>query len=789
METKVHATAPVQQRELRHNQPRPPNSPDKRVAMSPDSNHAASAAKDTIARSMSRYRGNRPAKTPASVPVPSLDLPAALKQSPPRDSSRRSAMQNGATEENHSRNRAITPKKESTHAASSPDKPSESRTPKTESRSTHSIKRGSVPSRGEPRPTTRGSLIESEDHAIVNDVSQSRTRRRESLSIGDGDRHKYGNNVSRQNERIQVRPDYELQKMSLASISPASAVARQIPPKKSFTERMVDHISKYQSTTKSDSKADLKKMISTPIAIGSGGEVAVPQFDAPISAVNAGERRVIVKSREFIISLPVLPSTTPADIIRSLAKQNPGAVDVNASVLVESFKQVGLERPLRMYEHIRDVLNSWDTDTQNTLVIEPSPTGGNDDDLDVRKVSKAQPGETSVYLYYSQKPGRWDKRWVTLRSDGQVLVKKSGSESTNICHLSDFDIYVPTPRQMAKKIKPPKKVCFAVKSQQKSSMFLSTANFIHFFSTGDKKLATSWYKAVQEWRSWYLVNVMGEGQSPATGKDCKGSELDSDKLALPGHRPINTLESAVCAADAITPHSLSPHMQSNRQPSRAGTGQRPSTAKGPAESNGVLSKQMQSDRQPSRTGSGQRPSTAQGSAESNGILSSIKPTRERAAPPVSFPKYLMEDVTIGTSADTAKGNSPEDSAENSESLPFSSTGLLGRTYSQRQKAQNGRNLGSRHGHSPTTHTATINEDAGGLRRTTSMRQKPKPLIDLTPVYQEPPQHTRKGKGIVPHQIPAGGLVNIATSPEVAIPIPPTKTWRRAAGGGGDGTLA
>ncbi|MCJ1464877.1 hypothetical protein MMC07_003492 [Pseudocyphellaria aurata] len=623
-----------------------------------------------------------------------------------------------------------------------------------------------------------------EDRAFSKKTPQSRTNQGKLPSLGDGDSHKSGDNISplwhieRANtheqraddqhrfdcERVQQKPGYERQKKSLASISPAVAVSRQIPLKKSFTERMADHISRYQSATKADSKADLKKMISTPIAIGSGGETAAPQFDAPISAVNAGERRVIVKSKDFILSLPVTPSTTSVDIICAIAKQNPGSVDVNSSVLVESFKQVGLERPLRRYEHIRDILNSWDTDTQNTLVIESSPTGGNDDDLDVRNVSNKQPGEISVYLYHSQKPGRWDKRWVTLRSDGQILVKKSGTESINICHLSDFDIYIPTPRQTAKKIKPPKKVCFAVKSQQKSSMFISTANFIHFFSTGDKKLATMWYKAVQQWRSWYLVNVMGEGQSLAQGgddghtRDRNGSEPSSGKRAPPIHRPTDNLESTAYLADAFAPHAIPQQTQSHRQPSRAGSGQRPSTAKGPA--------------------------------ESNEASSGVKPTRNRAAPPVSFPTSLMDDSSMHAAASPAKGFFQVASAEDSEPQPFSTSGLLGRTYSQRQKTQNDRerNMGSRHGHSPTTHTVSINGNSDGLKRTTSLRQKPKPLVDLTPVYQEPPQHSRKGKGVVPEQLPAGGLVDIATSPEVAIPIPPTKTWRRVAGGNGDGTL-
>lgn len=337
--------------------------------------------------------------------------------------------------------------------------------------------------------------------------------------------------IRRHEQRLESvkKLTYDPQRPGLANRNPRYGPSPK--PKKSFTERMADHINKYQSSGRPNNKADLKRMISNPIIMASGGETTVPSFDAPLSAVNAGERRVIVKYKESLMSLPVTPSTTPEDIIYAAALEKPNLIDVHYSVLLESFNKVGLERPLRKYEHIRDVLNSWDNDSQNSLVIVPSPTGGMNDDLDVKNVSRKQPAETSVYLYHSQKPGHWEKRLVTLRSDGQMVLKKNGKDTVNICHLTDFDIYVPTSRQKSRKIKPPKKVCFAVKSQQKSSMFISTANFVHFFSTNDKATAASWYKAVQGWRSWYLVTKMGEGREAVKSR-INGAGASPKKLNL-----------------------------------------------------------------------------------------------------------------------------------------------------------------------------------------------------------------------------------------------------------------
>lgn len=272
--------------------------------------------------------------------------------------------------------------------------------------------------------------------------------------------------------------------------------------------------------------------------IKQGGGGIVPGIDAPISAVNAGERvrivlmllshliqltllqRVLVECNKSSMFMPVTPTTTPVDLIRSAATVMSESIDAKASVLIESFGKVGVQRPLRKYEHIRDIMNSWDDDQQNSLILMPSATGGQDADLEPSNVQAAQPQGFGCYMHYSQKPGKWDKKWIALRPDGQITFAKNEThkDTTNICHMTDFDIYTPEHRSLSKKVKPPKKICFAIKSQQKSSMFMSLEDFVHFFSTSDKQIASDWYKAIQGWRSWYLVNVLGEGKKPGTSK-------------------------------------------------------------------------------------------------------------------------------------------------------------------------------------------------------------------------------------------------------------------------------
>ncbi|KAL9006600.1 MAG: hypothetical protein Q9188_000637 [Gyalolechia gomerana] len=495
-------------------------------------------------------------------------------------------------------------------------------------------------------------------------------------------------------------------------------------PKKSFTQRIAGLVSQPQSAA--EAKEQLKQMISHPIPIQDETPLPVAQFDAPKSAVNAGERTVRVKYNEFQVPIPIIPSTTPADVIRSVSRKVATPIDPASAVMLESFKQLGLERPLRRYEHIRDVLNSWDSDTQNTLIIESSGTGGHDDDLDITYVPRKQPDGSSFYLYHSQRPGYWDKREVTLRSDGQMLVAKSSrAETMNICHLSDFDIYIPTARQMAKKIRPPRRICFAVKSQQKSSMFISTVNFVHFFSSNDRKIAKALYTAVQAWRSWYLVNIMG-----------KGADKSSQSVNGRYEQVMGGKSNARIPNDSM--------LQSQRLPGASTSQARPKPSPGISDTS---ARHLAQDPVPYTSTTARRDITP-------------RECRDHQAPPVAIPR----SSDPGASAET----------------PFTDGGLLGRGYAHRKKAQQGHETQPTDlpSHCPASSPSPVQAPINELKRSSSQLKKPKPLIDLTPQYQEPPQHTRKGRGVTPGQIPAGGLVDIATSPEVAIPIPPTTSWRR-----------
>ena len=424
------------------------------------------------------------------------------------------------------------------------------------------------------------------------------------------------------------------------------------------------------------------------------------------------------------------------------------------TVLLESYTQLGLERRVRRYEHIRDIMNSWDRDTQNALVLQNSDSPKYDTDLEASSVPKDPPPNVTVYLYHSQKPGRWHKAYITLLSTGQVFMSKkqgakvSDKDNVNLCHLSDFDIYTPVPAQL-RMLKAPKKHCYAVKSQQKTTMFLSTENFVHFFSSDDEMLANKWYGAVQRWRSWYLVHRMGEGGD--TGKKGKkGMKTSQPTTAVPGARALEQSDDR-------------PYLIGSFQP-LFGSSTEAAPAL-PAPEADVYEFEEES-----------RPTQIPFHLRNSGRLSSAAAPRDskRHLPPVSY-------------------RLPPDAEEE-----FASSSLLGRTYSERLKAQREREAQAQAqvSNAPFADGPSLlnNSSSQAHRRSLSVRStrasrelnQPKPLLDFTPQFKEAPQWDKSGKGrgvTAPSGVP---LVQVAgregPGGGMATDIPNTTLFNRDASG-------
>lgn len=244
-------------------------------------------------------------------------------------------------------------------------------------------------------------------------------------------------------------------------------------------------------------------------------------------------QRVTVRCRGVTVNLVVLAESSPVDILFQASESITQHINTASSLVYECYAQLGLERRLRRYERICDVLDSWDHDAQNLLLIIPSGSSEHDKDLDISSVptSLEPPPGFFLQLHHSSRPGKWSKRWITLLDDGQIVSSKkgepNGDKSTQwLCHLSEYDIYTLMSKSasatgegaaksastVAKNLKPPKKFVYALKLQQKTSMSADSANFVHFFCTDDPTIANKFTARVHGWRSWYMVKARREAQ-------------------------------------------------------------------------------------------------------------------------------------------------------------------------------------------------------------------------------------------------------------------------------------
>lgn len=223
-----------------------------------------------------------------------------------------------------------------------------------------------------------------------------------------------------------------------------------------------------------------------------------------------------------------------------------------ASNLHECCSPHGIERRLRRYERIQEVLNSWPQNTRNSLVIRHACGPYNDKDLDISFVPLSKtPSTVTLQLHHCSRPGKWHKRWVTLLCDGQILSSKKADFSPAekdcqvLCDLSCYDMYTPMDEpailldegrfskspQLSpiQSLNPPKRWVLAVKSQERPTTALENINYVHFFCTDDLAIANKFQTSVHVWRSWYIVKTRGD----ALHKRDTGVEMTSPTRITP----------------------------------------------------------------------------------------------------------------------------------------------------------------------------------------------------------------------------------------------------------------
>ncbi|KAF7524143.1 hypothetical protein G7054_g11526 [Neopestalotiopsis clavispora] len=571
-----------------------------------------------------------------------------------------------------------------------------------------------------------------------------------------------------------------------------------------------------------NSQTDLPEVPKLPVGIEAGGKGIVPQKDAPVSASNHGDRIVSVRCGHQTFVLPITPETTPVDVVLETAKNMTYDLEWSPQqcVVRESYGPLGLERRIRKYENIRDVMNSWDRDTHNHLIVTISNDVRQDLDLDIESVPDGDepPPGFQLYLYHSNRPGKWSKRWITLTENGQVLCAKkpdaspSEKDTLSLCHMSDYDIYTPTESQMRRRLKPPKKVCLAIKSQHKPAMFMDTENYVQYFSTDDPGVAALFYEKVQAWRSWYLVDRRPAPRRFSIPKtDDKPPQLPFVKQHAP-QKSANIASPADTRFDkrlSLFGQDFLPNQaDAPEMPKQTSSHARRMSKDGKA--NGPLIAKIKSSDDDAFTGNGLlgQDYEARKAGVEKASVNTRKMTKDFDNPEDSFmqgssllnqrrePESSRKlDTSWFPSAleHSAKHREPEAPRPNTSAGVVSTRSSHGRSRSSSrpppvpQQSQSRvrsdrdrppmtalpRPLGS---HDPRS--------ADNLHALANGRQQPKPLVDLTPTIREPPQWAKKGHGVQPtdgmrHLVDMISVGGPNDKPHGLLEVPPRSALRKS----------
>jgi hypothetical protein len=304
-------------------------------------------------------------------------------------------------------------------------------------------------------------------------------------------------------------------------------------------------------------------------------------------------------------------------------------------------------------------------------------------------------------------------------------------------------------------------------------MFLDKTNFIHHFCTEDKRTADDFFRAVQHWRSYYLVNMMGQG--PASKSEqvggTEGTAVHKRSKSAESHYLLGSFNELGLdfSAFAKPPEHAPPRKRNDSFEESRPLGTLGMVLPSAQEHSKTLHQRQLSER------------------------------RDRARLPPTAMRHGIPN-TQGGREDTLQvlnGNARQSSDGNhGRQGAFNPNGLLGAQYEQ-----------GRHGSNPSRDLSS------GLQRTSSIRssrsqrrnsfdsaalgrensvQRPdfgKPLLDFSPQYKDPPQYANRGKAFKPHQAGGLGLIDNATSPEESIPLPGSDDWRARPKTSGGATVA
>ncbi|KAK4237981.1 hypothetical protein C8A03DRAFT_44216 [Achaetomium macrosporum] len=569
-------------------------------------------------------------------------------------------------------------------------------------------------------------------------------------------------------------------------------------PRSTLTKRSRTLPTSSTSTSSTDPYATESR---SPQSFGINPDAEMPR--SLTETHNPQAKSVGVRCRGVTVPVEVTKETTTDDLLLACSQtleKLKRPINSGACVVIEACLRPGLERRLRRYERVWDVINAWDPDSPNTLIALPDSSDP-DGELRLSSVPNTleEPAGFVLPLYHYQRQGRWSQRYITLKENGQIFASKkrdakpSDKDVVRLCHLSDFDLYMPTETEMKKRLKPPRRYCYAIRSQERASLFVDSDHYVQFFCTDDPNVARKFRSCVQSWRSWYLVNKklrLHETQEPALTSPISPTDRSGVDYSIRGRVSMDHGSRGRRSVDLPASAASVRVLQSSREdtsPTASGQSAIPPIAPLTASlmdknaavfaANGLLGNGYDERRQQAL-----RKETL--AKQQRGRAMSLADD----APFADGPSLLNNRATAAPNCDARPQTAGSDKSQKTPLTRPSSPDRAGWFPSAVQHSAEQR---SGHPTAPLTRRPSTSSRTPSRAPSTQSQQQQQqhqtrrtgappqqPLIDLTPTFVEPPQWSRENRGHGVRAPQGKPLVDLATGP--ALPPSTAARFRDAA---------
>ncbi|SCV68545.1 BQ2448_666 [Microbotryum intermedium] len=239
------------------------------------------------------------------------------------------------------------------------------------------------------------------------------------------------------------------------------------------------------------------------------------------SAGPVKEHRIYIQDdSQLHIIVQCGPMTACGEIVETARCQgllNSGSDMEGGFSLWEICKQLGLERPIREYELVSDVLKTWEHESnylciRRTVVLCAQKLTRHFVFSNQLRPQPLVPRGDTVQLELNDR--KWSKRYIEVR-EGNVTHAKSekAKDSSTLCRLATSEIFYVTPTTSQAR-KAPKPFCFALKSKLPRAQFEDESEYCHFVSVKTNDELSMWMKTITEARNVFERQNVSLPMSP-----------------------------------------------------------------------------------------------------------------------------------------------------------------------------------------------------------------------------------------------------------------------------------